>query len=81
VLSNAVHLSSGTGRAIVCTFVPGQLTDEDMPIRIAVDRPPGTLLPELIQFLPQSALGEPIDVMDTAVLREAVLTVAALISC
>ena len=81
VLSNAVHLGAGTGRVIACPFIPGELTDEDVPIRVAVDQPPGTLLPEQVQFLLHSSLGEPIDVLDATVLREAVRTVTALISC
>lgn len=80
VLSNAVHLGAGTGRVIVCPLVPGQLTDEMEPIRVEVDQPPGTLLPELVRFLPRSALGEPIGVVDATALREAVRIVTALIS-
>ena len=57
VLSNAVHLGAGTGRVIVCPFIPGELTDEDEPIRVAVDQPPGTLLPELVYFCRDPRLG------------------------
>jgi mRNA-degrading endonuclease toxin of MazEF toxin-antitoxin module len=80
VLSNAVHLAADTGRVITCPFVPGQLPDDTMAMVVAVAQPEGTLLPELVQWLPSSALDEPIGTVDAAALRETASLVTALIS-
>lgn len=58
VLSNWMHLHARTGRVICCPYVPGQIPDETLPLVVAVTIPAGTLLPELVQWLPASALGE-----------------------
>jgi hypothetical protein len=47
---------------------------------VAISRPEGTLLPELVQWLPTSALGEPIGTTGPAALTEATSIVTALIS-
>jgi len=51
VLSNRLHLTADTGRMITCPFVPGRLPDGVMAMVVAVDKPEGALLPELVQWL------------------------------
>ena len=80
VLSNAIHIAARTGRVIVCPFIPGRLADDTMAMVIAVDRPEGTLLPELVQWLPSAGLGEPIGTIGAAKLRETAAIVTALIT-
>ncbi len=79
VLSNSIHLAANTGRVITCPFIPGQIPDEAMAMVVAIRQPEGTLLPELVQWLPSSALGEPIGAVGADTL-EATSIVAALIS-
>lgn len=78
VLSNDIHLAADTGRLISCPFIPGRA--DTMPLVVAVDRPAGSLLPELVQWLPTSALGEPIGRLSSAELGQAVGIVNALIA-
>jgi hypothetical protein len=80
VLSNALHVAADTGRVIVCPFVPGVIPDDMMSMVIAVDQPNGTLLPELVQWLPSSALDKPIGKVGAVALREAASIVTALVS-
>ena len=80
VLSNAIHLAANTGRVITCPFIPGPIADDAMAMVVAISRPDGTLLPELVQWLPTSALGEPIGTTGPAALTEATSIVTALIS-
>ncbi|MCV7196437.1 toxin [Mycobacterium angelicum] len=80
VLSNTIHLAAATGRIITCPFIPGQIPDDIMAMVVTVDQPPGTLLPELVQWLPSSALDEPIGTIGKAALRETTSIVTALIS-
>ena len=80
VLSNSFHLAADTGRVITCPFIPGQIADDAMAMVVAISRPAGTLLPELVQWLPTSALGEPIGTTGPAALTEATSIVTALIS-
>jgi mRNA-degrading endonuclease toxin of MazEF toxin-antitoxin module len=80
VLSNSIHLAANTGRVITCPFIPGQIPDDAMAMVVAIGRPDGTLLPELVQWLPTSALGEPIGTTGPAALTEATSIVTALIS-
>ena len=63
-----------------CPFIPGRLPDATMAMVVAVDHPEGTLLPELVQWLPDSALGEPIGTVDQDALRATTSMVTALIS-
>ena len=51
-----------------------------MAMVVLISQPEGTLLPELVQWLPSSALGEPIGTVGAAALGEAASIVAALIS-
>lgn len=80
VLSSAIHLAANTGRVIVCPFVPGRIPDETMAMVVPLNQPEGTLLPELVQWLPTSALGEPIGVVSATELSEATSIVTALIT-
>jgi mRNA-degrading endonuclease toxin of MazEF toxin-antitoxin module len=80
VLSNSIHLAANTGRVITCPFIPGRIPDDAMAMVVLISQPEGTLLPELVQWLPSSALGEPIGTVSAAALGEAASIVAALIS-
>ena len=80
VLSNSIHLAANTGRVITCPFIPGRIADDAMAMVVAMRQPEGTLLPELVQWLPSSALGEPIGAVGAEALGEATSIVAALIS-
>ena len=80
VVSNAFHLAAGTGRVIACPFIPGRLPDSAMAMVVAVERPQGTLLPELVQWLPRAALDEPIGTIGATALRETSAIIASLIS-
>ena len=80
VLSNSIHLAANTGRVITCPFIPGRIPDDTMAMVVAINQPEGTLLPELVQWLPSSALGEPIGAVGAPALGEAASIVAALIS-
>jgi len=80
VLSNSIHLAANTGRVITCPFIPGRIPDDAMAMVVPIMEPEGTLLPELVQWLPSSALGEPIGVVAAAALSQAASIVAALIS-
>ncbi|MEZ0362281.1 toxin [Mycobacterium sp. pUA109] len=80
VLSNALHLAADTGRVIVCPFVPGVRPDDAMAMVVPVTQPEGTLLPELVQWLPSSALDEPIGSIGADALRATASIVTALIS-
>jgi hypothetical protein len=80
VLSNSIHLAANTGRVITCPFIPGRIPDDAMSMVVAINQPEGTLLPELVQWLPSAALGEPIGTVGTAALGGATSIVAALIS-
>ncbi len=79
VLSNATHLQAGTGRLIVCPFVPGPLPEEAMPLVVPVAEPEGVLLPELVQWLPASALDAAIGNVGGPALRQAASIVGALV--
>lgn len=80
VLSNSIHVAANTGRVITCPFIPGRVPGDAMAMVVPVDRPEGTLLPELVQWLPASALGEPIGRAAPAALAQAASIVGALIS-
>jgi hypothetical protein len=80
VLSNSIHLAANTGRVITCPFIPGRVPDDAMAMVVASSQPDGTLLPELVQWLPTSALGEPVGATDPVALSEATSIVTALIS-
>lgn len=79
VLSNSIHLAANTGRVITCPFIPGRISDEFLAMVVAVDQPEGTLLSELVQWLPTSALGESIGRVGPGALGATRSIVAALI--
>lgn len=80
VLSNAIHLAADTGRIITCPFIPGRLQDDAMAMVIEVEQPEGTLLPELVQWLPSAAIGEKIGAIGDPALEQTVAIVTALVS-
>lgn len=80
VLSNDIHLSADTGRVIVCPFVPGQIPADAMAMVVPVEQPQGTLLPELVQWLPASALDSPVGNVGGPALRQTTSLIAALMS-
>jgi mRNA-degrading endonuclease toxin of MazEF toxin-antitoxin module len=79
VLSNASHIEADTGRVIVCPFIPGQRTPDGVRMMVGVERPTGHLLPELVHWLPVSALDDPIGFAEPTALLEAALIVNSLI--
>ena len=79
VLSSSMHLEAKTGRIICCPFVPGRLSDDVLPLVVAVGQPAGTLLPELVQWLPASALGESVGNVGQEAVRKATAILTALI--
>lgn len=80
VLSNPIHLAAATGRVITCPFIPGPVSDAAMAMVVATAAPAGTVLPELVQWLPRAALDEPIGNIGAAALEQATALVSALIS-
>ena len=80
VLSNAVHLAAATGRLITCPFIPGDIPGDAMAMVVPVGRPAGVVLPELVQWLPTSALDEPIGNIGLTALRKSCAMVSALVS-
>jgi mRNA-degrading endonuclease toxin of MazEF toxin-antitoxin module len=80
VLSSSIHLAADTGRVITCPFISGEVPEAAMAMVVGVADPEGTVLPELVQWLPLVALDEPIGNIGAAVLRETTTIVAALIS-
>lgn len=78
--SNADHLAAATGRVITCPFIPGEIPSDAMAMAIVVRGPEGTVLPELVQWLPTAALDEPIGSIGSSALRETIGIVAALVS-
>jgi hypothetical protein len=80
VLSNNFHLAADTGRVITCPFIPGRLPESAMAMVVAVEHPEGTLLPELVQWLPRAAIDEPIGTIGPTALRETSVIIASLIT-
>lgn len=80
VVSNAIHLASGTGRVITCAYVPGQIPGDTMAMVVSVKKPDGAVLPELVQWLPRAALDEPIGNVGAAALQEITMLMTALLS-
>jgi hypothetical protein len=79
VLSNTIHLAAATGRLITCPFIPGEIPSATMAMVVAVRQPEGTVLPELVQWLPIAALAEPIGNIGGTALTETVAIVTALV--
>lgn len=79
VLSNDMHLRADTGRVITCPFIPGELPDGAMALVVPVGRPQGVLLPELVQWLPFSALDDAVGNVGREALDRATLIVGSLL--
>lgn len=79
VLSNEAHILADTGRVITCPFIPCTLPEGAMALVIPVDQPHGVLLPELVQWLPSSALDAPIGNVGRTALRKAALIIGSLL--
>lgn len=80
VLSNSIHLAADTGRVITCPYIPGTIPDSTMAMIVPVRQPEGVVLPELVQWLPATALDEPIGNVGPPALRETAALVTALVS-
>lgn len=80
VLSNSIHLAAATGRVITCPYIPGKIPEATMAMVVPVQHPDGVVLPELVQWLPTAALGDPIGNIGPAALHETTTLVGALIS-
>ncbi|HNM85648.1 MAG: toxin [Mycobacterium sp.] len=80
VLSNSTHIAADTGRLITCPYIPGLVPEEAMAMVVAVRRPDGVVLPELVQWLPSAALDTPIGNIGAPALHEAVTLMTALCS-
>ena len=80
ILSNSIHLAAATGRVITCPFIPGRIDQETMAMTITVAGPDGTVLPELVQWFPTSALDDPIGNIGQTALQQTATLVTALIT-
>jgi mRNA-degrading endonuclease toxin of MazEF toxin-antitoxin module len=81
VLSNSIHLQAHTGRVVTCPYIPGQVADTDMPLVVgSQNEPRGTLLAELVQWLPVTALADPVGNVGEDALRRTSAIISALIS-
>lgn len=80
VVSNAIHLSAGTGRLITCPFIPGEIPDDTMALVVPVPQPAGAVLPELVQWLPTAALDDPVGNVGATALQKATSLVKAFLA-
>ncbi|MEN4476607.1 toxin [Mycolicibacterium cosmeticum] len=80
ILSNAIHLAAATGRVITCPFIPGEIPSDTMAMIVTAQQPKGVLLPELVQWLPITALDEPIGNVGAKALADTTTIVTALVS-
>jgi hypothetical protein len=80
VLSNSIHLAADTGRVITCPYIPGQLPNTAMAMVVPVRQPAGVVLPELVQWLPRTALDEPIGNIGVTALHETTALMTALVT-
>ncbi|WP_239334212.1 hypothetical protein [Frankia sp. CiP3] len=62
IVSADMYNNAGTGRVIVCPVIPGDpLPHDDYTADACITDPiPGTVLPELVAWLPTSALSHPL---------------------
>ena len=79
ILSNETHIRANTGRVITCPFIPGAPPAGAMTFAIAVTQPQGVLLPELVQWLPSSALGDAVGNIGPAALGQAASAIGLLL--
>ncbi|MGV9711895.1 toxin [Gordonia sp. NPDC003424] len=80
VLSNSIHLAADTGRIIVCPFIPGPIPEGAMTMVVPVPEPEGVILPELVQWLPVTAIDESIGNIGSDALQQSVALVTALVT-
>lgn len=55
IVSNWAHIQAETGRVLACPFIAADLRNDSAFVQIPF--PEGTLLPELVHWLPTPALG------------------------
>lgn len=79
VVSNATHIYADTGRVLACPFIPGNPADGSAFV-VQIPAPAGTVLPELIHWLPTAALGRYLGTAETAKVAEVARLVTALIA-
>jgi mRNA-degrading endonuclease toxin of MazEF toxin-antitoxin module len=72
ILSSDLYNEAGPGRVIVCPVVPGEpLPADEFAADIAISSPlKGTVLPELIEWLPASGLTHPRGAVSALDLRQ-----------
>ncbi|WP_100523620.1 toxin [Mycobacteroides abscessus] len=80
VLSNAIHLAAATGRVITCPFIPGEIPSGTMAMVVTVRQPEGTILPELVQWLPLAAIDAAIGNIGEKALRQTTAIMTALVT-
>jgi mRNA-degrading endonuclease toxin of MazEF toxin-antitoxin module len=79
IVSNWTHIQAETGRVLACPFIAGDLRDDSAFI-VQIPSPEGIVLPELVHWLPASALGRYLGTADAAKVAEAARLVTALIT-
>jgi mRNA-degrading endonuclease toxin of MazEF toxin-antitoxin module len=78
VVSNWTHIQAETGRVLTCPFIAGDLRD-DSAFVVQIPVPEGIVLPELVRWLPTSALGKYLGTAEAAQVAETTRLVTALI--
>ena len=79
VVSNWVHLQAETGRVLACPFIAGDLRDNSAFV-VQIPSPEGIVLPELVHWLPTTALGKYLGTAEAAKVAETARLVTALIA-
>lgn len=79
VVSNWTHIQAETGRVLACPFIAGDLRD-DSAFVVQIPVPEGIVLPELVHWLPTSALGKYLGTAEAAKVSETARLVTALIA-
>ena len=78
VVSNWAHIQAETGRVLACPFIAGHMHDDSAFI-VRIPAPEGIVLPELVHWLPTSALGRYLGTAEAAKVSETARLVSALI--
>jgi mRNA-degrading endonuclease toxin of MazEF toxin-antitoxin module len=79
IVSNWAHIQAETGRVLACPFIAGDLRDDSAFI-VQIPVPEGIVLPELVHWLPTSALGKYLGTAEAAKVAETARLVNALIT-
>ena len=79
IVSNWAHIQAETGRVLACPFIAGDLRD-DSAFVVQIPVPEGIVLPELVHWLPTSALGKYLGTADATKVAETARLVTALIT-